>query len=154
VDEVLGKRKDNVNDGGPDASDTDNGVGSSNLGPEDTCGTRIQNPIIHDDNPSIQNDGNRSKATQSTHDAKNNKISHEENNPSIHNDENHGSTYDADILGTADDKTNVLPAETQQSPSEEKSEIFCDESRVVTKEKEGSIETGEDLKTADEKEPV
>jgi hypothetical protein len=63
------------------------------------------------------------------------------------------STYDVDIVETADDKTNGLSAETQQSPSKDKSAIFYDESRDVTNGKEGSIETGEALKAAEENEP-
>jgi hypothetical protein len=115
--------------------------------------SKIHNSVIQDDNTSIQNDGNWSKATRRTHDAENNKSSREENNPSSHDDENHVSPYDADTVETTDDKTNGLSAENQESPSKDKSAIFRNEARDVTNGKEGSIETSEALKTTAENQP-
>jgi hypothetical protein len=48
-------------------------------------GSKIHDSIIHDNNTSIQNDGNWSEAPRRTHNTENNNSRHEDNNPSSHN---------------------------------------------------------------------
>jgi hypothetical protein len=112
----------------------------------ETCGTRRRDQLNYDNNPSIQNDENRSHATQYNHDVENNTSSHEENNPSRCDDEHFGSTYDGDILRTAEATTRGSSADIRKGWSEVKSEMSGEKYQDETNDKEEGIANGADLK--------